>query len=195
MAKKLILVYAHGGITKDPGAVNESVKPVVNERDWIKSWYDEYLIPEFKSRKLEIATVQQTEWWEIDTQVDAIYETGDIAIACHLNAGTADVATGTETLYCKGSTNGEKLAKLFNDTVVKVLGDKDRGIKPIQWDRNKPRVHDDRGGRLVCGTKPPCILIELFFLSNDKDLADANTKRKELAKAFVDTYVAFRNKK
>ena len=27
MAKKLILVYAHGGITKDPGAVNESVKP------------------------------------------------------------------------------------------------------------------------------------------------------------------------
>ena len=33
------------------------------------------------------------------------------------------------------------------------------------------------------------------YSGNDKDLADANTKRKELAKAFVDTYVAFRNKK
>ena len=37
--------------------------------------------------------------------------------------------------------------------------------------------------------------LDISELSNDKDLADANTKRKELAKAFVDTYVAFRNKK
>ena len=192
---KLILVYAHGGITNDPGAVNESVKPVQTERDWIKNWYDAYLIPELKARNIAHKTIQQTEWWKIDTQVDAIYEKGDIAVSCHLNAGEADKASGSETLYCKGSTNGEKLAKLFNDTVVKVLGDKNRGLKPIQWDRVKPRVHDDRGGRLVCGTKPPCILLELFFLSNDADLADANAKRKDLAKAFVDTYVAFRNTK
>lgn len=192
---KLILVYAHGGITNDPGAVNDSVKPVQTEREWIKNWYDSYLIPELKARNIAHKTIQQTEWWKIDTQVDAIYEKGDIAVSCHLNAGEADKASGSETLYCKGSTNGEKLAKLFNDTVVKVLGDKNRGLKPIQWDRVKPRVHDDRGGRLVCGTKPPCILLELFFLSNDADLADANAKRKDLAKAFVDTYVSFRNTK
>ena len=192
---KLILVYAHGGITNDPGAVNDSVKPVQTEREWIKTWYDSYLIPELKARNIAHKTIQQTEWWKIDTQVDAIYEKGDIAVSCHLNAGEADKASGSETLYCKGSTNGEKLAKLFNDTVVKVLGDRNRGLKPIQWDRVKPRVHDDRGGRLVCGTKPPCILLELFFLSNDADLADANAKRKDLAKAFVDTYVSFRNTK
>ena len=68
-------------------------------------------------------------------------------------------------------------------------------IKDTTLLKNQQNYQDDRGGRLVCGTKPPCILIELFFLSNAKDLVDANNKRKELAKAFVDTYVAFRNKK
>lgn len=192
---KLILVYAHGGIKKDPGAVNEKIKPAVKERDWIKSFFDEFVIPEMKSRNLELVTVQQEEWWKIDKQVDDVYTKGDIAISCHLNAAASATTGGTETLFCKGSKNGEKLATLFNTAIVKVLGTKDRGNKALQWDREKPRVHDDRGGRLVCGTKPPCILIELFFITNEKELKNATNKRKELAKAFVDTYVEFRTKK
>ena len=191
---RLILVYAHGGKENDPGAVNEKVKPVVKERDWIKGFFDNFVIPELKSRKLEYVTVQQEIWWKIDDQVDDVYKTGDIAISCHLNAGPEGVG-GTETLFCKGSVNGEKLANLFNAAVIKVLGTKDRGNKGIQWDREKPRLHDDRGGRLVCGTKPPCILMELFFVSNAKELENATKKQKELAKAFVDTYVEFRTKK
>ena len=178
---KLILVYAHGGTPEsDPGAVNTALK--VNERDWIKEFYDKFVIPELTSRKLEYKTVQQTSWYKIDSQVNAVYEKGDLAIACHLNAGPV-TATGTEVLH-SGSVNGEKLAKLVNTAIVKTLGLRDRGLKVI--------TIKDRGGRLVVGTKPPCILPELFFLSNNNDYKIGTAKRKELAKAIVDAYEAFR---
>ena len=178
---KLILVYAHGGTPEsDPGAVNTALK--VNERDWIKEFYDKFVIPELTSRKLEYKTVQQTSWYKIDTQVNAVYAKGDLAIACHLNAGPA-TATGTEVLH-SGSVNGERLAKLVNTAIVKTLGLKDRGLKVI--------TREDRGGRLVVGTKPPCVLPELFFLSNTNDHKVGTAKRKELAKAIVDAYEAFR---
>ena len=188
---RIILVYAHGGKDKDPGAVNGKT----TERDWTKNFIDKFVIPELTSRKLEYVTVQQSDWIYIDKEVDAVYKSGDIAVSCHLNASVTKTATGTEALYCLGSKNGERLAKIFNTAIVKALGIKDRGIKGIQWDRVKPRVHDDRGGRLVCGTKPPCVLMELFFVSNDAELANATTKQKELAKAYVDAYVEFRNTK
>ena len=188
---RIILVYAHGGVKKDPGAVNGKT----TERDWSKNFIDKFVIPELTSRKLEYVTVQQSDWVVIDKEVDAVYKTGDIAISCHLNASATATSGGTEALFCLGSKNGEKIATAFNNAVVKVLGTKNRGIKGIQWDRVKPRVHDDRGGRLVCGTKPPVALLELFFVSNNTELANATAKQKELAIAFVDAYVAFRNTK
>jgi N-acetylmuramoyl-L-alanine amidase len=178
---RVILVYAHGGDTKDPGAVNGQV----TERDWIKEFFDKFLIPEFKKEKIEVVTVQQKTWYTIDKQVNEVYKVGDIAISCHLNAGPA-TATGTETLYCKGSKNGEKLAKLVNDAIVGVLKSKDRGLKGL--------TREDRGGRLVQGTKPPCVLTELFFLSNNEDLKKSYDLRDEMATAMVKAYKAFRTK-
>ncbi len=183
---KVILVYAHGGINpNDPGAVNEKIN--VKERDFIKNFFDKYLGAAFKAKGIETVFVQQSpNWYSIDKQVNAVYAVGDIAISCHLNAASSPTATGTETLYATGSKNGEKLAKLVQSKLVTVLGLKDRGSKSI--------TKEDRGGRLVAGTKPPCILTELFFVSNENDYKVANAKQKEMAEAIVQAVVEFRQK-
>jgi N-acetylmuramoyl-L-alanine amidase len=180
---KVILVYAHGGTKpNDPGAVNTKLN--VGERDFIKTFFDTHLIPAVKAAGIKYSTVAENpNWFAIDKQVDAVYEKGDIAISCHLNASENATATGIETLHAKGSVNGERLAKLVQANLVKALGLKDRGLDAI--------VRDDRGGRLVAGTKPPCVLAELFFLSNEKDHAIGKAKQAEMAKAIVDAIKAY----
>ena len=181
---KVILVYAHGGTNpNDPGAVNAKI--AVNERDFIKKFIDMFLIPAVKEAGLKYTTVQQKpNWYSIDKQVEAVYERNDIAISCHLNASDNPKSTGTETLHALGSKNGEKLATLVQAKLVKATGLKDRGLKAI--------TREDRGGRLVAGTKPPCILTELFFLSNEKDYETCLAKQKEMAKAIVDGILEFK---
>lgn len=183
---KVILVYAHGGTNpNDPGAVNEKIN--VKERDFIKNFFDKYLGAAFKAKGIETVFVQQSpNWYSIDKLVDKVYVAGDIAISCHLNASATASSTGTETLHAKGSITGEKLAKLVQSKLVGVLGLKDRGLKSI--------TRDDRGGRLVAGTKPPCILAELFFVSNENDYKKAVDKQKEMAEAIVQAVVEFRQK-
>lgn len=181
---KVILVYAHGGTEpNDPGATN--VKLNVTERDFIKTFIDKFLIPAVKTAGLKYTTVQQKpNWYSIDELVDAVYERNDIAISCHLNAAADPKATGTETLHAVGSKNGEKLARLVQTELVKATGLKDRGLEAIS--------REDRGGRLVAGTKPPCILTELFFLSNEKDYEKCLATQAEMAKAIVDGILAFK---
>ena len=77
----------------------------------------------------------------------------------------------------------ERRGTLIQANLVKVLGLKDRGLKELS--------RDDRGGRLVAGTKPPCVLSELFFLSNEKDYAIGKAKQAAMAKAIVDAIKAY----
>ena len=173
---KVIVCYAHGGTTGDPGCLSADKK--IKERDYIKAFIDEVFLPALTKKGREYKTIQQQTWYTIDKQVNAAHKPGDICISFHLNASDDNEATGTETLCSKGSKNGSKLAILVNDAVVKTIGIKNRGIKEI--------TREDRGGRLVAGTTPPAVLTELFFLTNTNDYKLANPKLSEIGTAVAE---------
>lgn len=173
---KVIVCYAHGGTTGDPGCLSADGK--IKERDYIKAFVDGFFLPALDKKKRAYKTVQQKTWYTIDKQVNAEYKAGDICISFHLNASDNKDATGTETLFSKGSKNGSKLAILVNDAVVKTIGIKNRGIKEI--------TREARGGRLVAGTIPPAVLTELFFLTNTNDYKLANPKLSEIGTAVAE---------
>jgi len=84
-------------------------------------------------------------------------------VSLHLNAATAS-ATGTETLTAAEDAEDLALGRLVQAAMVKTLGLRDRGMKPI------PEGH--RGAALLFGlwTVPAC-LIEPCFVSNSGDVA------------------------
>lgn len=83
------------------------------------------------------------------------------AVSLHLNAASAK-ATGTETLTAAGDAEDERLGQLIQSEMVRALGLRDRGLKPI------PEGH--RGATLLFGLwTVPCCLIEPCFISNPDD--------------------------
>lgn len=87
----------------------------------------------------------------------------DIVIEAHFNAATP-AANGVETLYYFESKKGMEYAKIFSDIISDEASIKLRnnGLKALV---NKK----DRGFASVYYPKPPTILIEPFFGSNDND--------------------------
>lgn len=87
----------------------------------------------------------------------------DIVIETHFNSAVPQ-ANGCETLYYFNSKKGKMYAQLFSVIVNDITGIKLRnnGLKALI---NK----NDRGFASVYYPKPPTILIEPFFGSNEKD--------------------------
>jgi len=106
----------------------------------------------------------------------------DFVVSLHANAHNTR-ASGTETLYYKGSKNGSKLARAVQDALLKVMKLSDRKIKG--------KVKADRGGHLLSGTNAPAIIGEPFFIDNPSDLAVAVKRKEQLAQAYakgIDSY-------
>lgn len=97
-------------------------------------------------------------------------------VSLHCNASDSN-AGGTETLYFKGSTKGEKLARIVQKRLLAGLGLRNRKIRS--------RTVGDRGGQLLKYTAAPCVIAEPFFISNDDDLSTALRRRKSLAAAYA----------
>lgn len=85
----------------------------------------------------------------------------DFIISFHCNAFNTS-ASGTETLYYHKSKAGRAMAEILNKHMVSILGLPDRGVRP--------RETEDRGGYLLRYTKAPCVIIEPFFIDNNRDL-------------------------
>ena len=85
----------------------------------------------------------------------------EFILSLHSNAFNTK-ASGSEILYYHKSKAGKKMAQEFQNTVVKSLGLKDRGIKS--------KTAEDRGGYLLKYTNAPCIIMEPYFIDNDEDL-------------------------
>lgn len=84
----------------------------------------------------------------------------DFIVSFHANAFDEKVS-GTETLYCYGSSRGEKVAKTFQRNMVTALELPDRGIIP--------KREKERGGHLLRYTEAPAVILEPFFIDNDSD--------------------------
>jgi len=84
----------------------------------------------------------------------------DFVVSFHCNAFNKR-ASGTETLYYHKSVKGKKIADIFQSNMRYILELPDRGTKGIDV--------EDRGGHLLKYTNAPCVLVEPFFIDNDKD--------------------------
>ena len=146
---KICIDPGHGGA--DPGAVSGNVK----EKDLNLAIAQKLLLLLYNKGHDIIMTRSN------DIAV-SLYErankannfNADIFVSIHNNAVSDEGVQGTETLFYPGSKQGERLARLVQDELVKKLQRPDRGIKP----RRNLVV-------LKCTTMP-AILAECAFLSN-----------------------------
>ena len=112
-----------------------------------------------------------------------VNETGaDIGVSFHCNAFNKN-PNGTESLYFNGSSNGLLLASAIQEEVVKCLGLKDRGIKPIDW--GHVGKAGDRGGFLLKHTKMPVVIVEPFFIDSSESLKLGYERFDDLAAAYA----------
>ncbi len=95
-----------------------------------------------------------------------------VSLHCNFTAG----ASGTETLYHHQSRNGERLASMLQDAVLKSLGLRDRGIKPVSG---------GRGWHLLANTKAPAVIVEPFYMSSDREMKLGLERKEELAAAYA----------
>ena len=112
--------------------------------------------------------------------VKSVYEASnnagaDLFVAINCNSAGAAVS-GTETFYCQGSANGQKLAQSIQSRIVSMVGTVDRGIKPDT---------ESAAGSLgvLRHTACPAVLVELAFLSNANDAQILRDKQESFADA------------
>jgi len=96
-------------------------------------------------------------------------------ICVHRNSFTDARANGIETLYQTGDANDQALAKCIQDEMMKLGGFTDRGLKP----RDNLVVLNNTSA------KTPLCLVELAFISNEKDNTTFDEKFDDLAAAIV----------
>jgi len=103
-----------------------------------------------------------------------------LIISLHCNAFDSS-ASGCEMLYYHSSKASKSFATILQDKVNKVLGNKNRGIKP--------KHSEDRGGHILKSTNAPCVITEPFFIDNDSELKNAEEKEAALVNAYVEAIV------
>ncbi len=102
-------------------------------------------------------------------------EASELLIEFHCDAYNK-IASGTEVLFCNGSTKGKAAARIMQDRLVMALGLPDRGIKS--------KMRSDRGGYILCGVNQVCLIPEPFFIDNDDDFERG--RKRDLVTAYAD---------
>lgn len=99
----------------------------------------------------------------------------DLVISLHFNSGGG---TGTEMLYCTGSTKGKRFAELLLKHTVLVLGLPNRGVKA--------KVSGEDGYAFLVKTNAPAVICEPFFGDKQSDCEQvAKVGKAALAKAYA----------
>jgi N-acetylmuramoyl-L-alanine amidase len=132
----------------------------------------------FNYDKDEIIVVyRETNLQDLPNQINDLEP--DLIVSLHCNAFNK-TANGCEMLYYHKSIKGKEIARIFQNTLVQKLDNKDRGIKP--------KTTEDRGGYLLRYTNAPCIIAEPFFIDNDDEFlrADECFKNGDLTKWYCE---------
>lgn len=96
-------------------------------------------------------------------------EEADLVISLHSNAYDTKVS-GFETLYYHKKETDKNVALIFQSHFQELFTTNNRGIKA--------KTSEDRGGYLLKMVQSPIVLVEPFFIDNDKDLESAMEKLK-----------------
>jgi N-acetylmuramoyl-L-alanine amidase len=164
--KKCVLVVGHKETS--PGACNETY-------NICEFAFNDNLIEQIRTSLvdaidpdggIEIVVVYRDTYKGLPSKINDLNP--DFVVSFHCNAFNKKVS-GTETLYYKSSKRGKKIAELFQNNMVQVLGLSNRGIKP--------KGSEDRGGYLLRYTNAPAVLIEPIFIDNDSDFEHFTMKR------------------
>lgn len=158
----------------------KKVAIVVGHTAWSKGAQSPYLPAEY-DYNLEVANKLKQYGSNYDVFTHRTYSVGyynmwretaakinsqnyDLVIELHYNAASP-VAHGTETLYYFNSKKGKQYAQIFSQQISEDFGTKLRGIQGV-----KPLVNkNDRGFYAVYLPKPPALIVEPFFGSNEEE--------------------------
>lgn len=105
----------------------------------------------------------------------------DIFISLHMDSFTNSSPSGTTGYYyVNGSKAGQRLAKELSEGIVSALGTGNRGIKSCNF-------------YVVKHTTMPAALIEMAFISNDKEerLMNSDEGVKKAAEGLVNGLISF----
>ena len=165
--KKITIIIGHG--TNDPGAVNGKD----NEFEF-NSNFAEILIKKL-SKEYDVIKYNRGVLKSENIAILNSYE-ANVILSLHCNSSNNRQATGTEVIHYDESKKGKELATILSKEISKALGLKNRGAKP---------PFNGRGNSLLSKTKPVCVILEPFFISNDNDLKIAKGKLNEYSEAIA----------
>ncbi|MBW4829380.1 MAG: N-acetylmuramoyl-L-alanine amidase, partial [Clostridiaceae bacterium] len=166
--KKVMLDPGHGG--KDPGAQGNGL----NEKDIVLSIAlktGEIL----KKHNIDVKYSRTTDVFVelADRASMANNANSDVFVSFHCNSFTDGSAKGTETYHYPGSTEGAKLAKAIQDSIIKNgVYNRDRGVKEEDF-------------AVLRLTKMPAALVETAFIKNSQDANILKNRQDEMAKAIA----------
>ncbi len=170
---KVILDPGHGG--SDYGAIREGI----NEKD-ITLDVSQRVASILKSKGYKVAMTRSDDTYvSLQDRVDfAENETPEIFVSIHVNSAVATEPMGIETHYYHDYSNN--LAKVVHTHLMKEIDSKDRGLFKSKF-------------YVINHTTMPAILVEMGFLSNDKERAELITdKRKQkTAKAIAEGIIEY----
>jgi N-acetylmuramoyl-L-alanine amidase len=125
---------------------------------------------------IDVVTIYRDEYSKLPDDINN--HNPDLILSFHCNAFNEEVS-GTEILYYHKSKLGKVLAFDLQQKIANTLNLPNRGVKAC--------CIEDRGGYLLKYTKAPCLIIEPFFIDNDKDLKCALDNEEKL----IDSYREF----
>lgn len=161
---KVFLDAGHGG--KDPGALGNNMQ----EKD-INLSVTLKIGDILKNHGINVGYSRTTDvFLELAERATEANNFGaDVFVSIHCNAFNNATAQGVETFSYPGSTNGAKLAKSIQDSIIaSKLYTKDRGTKTANF-------------AVLRLTKMPAALVELAFITNTQDAEILRNKQTELA--------------
>ena len=167
MGKTICVVIGHG--PNDSGAVNGKD----NEFEFNSNFAE--ILTKKLSKEYEVIKYNRGTLKSENISILNSYE-ADVILSLHCNSADNKQATGTEIIHHEKSKNGKMLATILSQEISNALGLKNRGAKP---------PFNGRGNSLLSKTKPTCVILEPFFISNDNDLKIAKGKLNEYAEAIA----------
>ena len=166
--KKVCIVVGHSA--EDGGAYNEFFK--LNEYDF-NIGIAAMIAAEVHRRGVLPIIMFRDGYLDM---IAALNETeAELAIELHCNAAENREAKGCTMLHWHSSVKGKALAQDLQDAIHPIFNEQDRGLKPIRSGEN--------GAPFLQKTKMPSVILEPFFLSNNKSVGKAISVRRKMAKA------------
>ena len=148
----------------DPGAVGSRC----NEAD-VVDYISRVVCNDLMAVGIEALFIQENELYDICNIANN--NNADLFVSIHCNSATP-AAEGTETFYCPGSVNGERLAECVQNQLVNTMGTVDRSIKAHAW-------------YVIKHTYMPAILTEIGFISNESEQDYIINHKDEIAHAIA----------